>query len=73
MVSHHSRTFNKAEWRHCVTRRKLLAVVRTITHFRYCLCSLPFTVRADHTAPQWLMFFKEPEGQIEALAKGASI
>lgn len=28
------------------------------------LTTLPFTVRTDHSALQWLMSFKEPEGQI---------
>ncbi|KAL7841639.1 hypothetical protein SRHO_G00253300 [Serrasalmus rhombeus] len=64
VVAYFSRTFNKAEQRYCVTRRELLAVVRAISHFKYYLCGLPFTVRTDHAALQWLMSFKEPEGQI---------
>ena len=36
----------------------------SIRHFRYYLCGLPFTVRTDHSALQWLMTFKEPEGQV---------
>ncbi|KAL7868740.1 hypothetical protein SRHO_G00101240 [Serrasalmus rhombeus] len=64
VVAYFSRTFNKAERRYCVTRRELLAVVRAISHFKYYLCGLPFTVRTDHAALQWLMSFKEPEGQI---------
>lgn len=64
VVAYFSRTFNKAERRYCVTRRELLAIVRAISHFRYYLCGLPFTVRSDHAALQWLMSFKEPEGQI---------
>ncbi|KAJ0050423.1 hypothetical protein NL108_003631 [Boleophthalmus pectinirostris] len=64
VVAYFSKTFNKAERRYCVTRRELLAIVRAIGHFRYYLCGLPFTVRTDHSALQWLMSFKEPEGQI---------
>ncbi|KAL7865828.1 hypothetical protein SRHO_G00110750 [Serrasalmus rhombeus] len=64
VVAYFSRTFNKAEQHYCVTRRELLAVVRAISHFKYYLCGLPFTVRTDHAALQWLMSFKEPEGQI---------
>ncbi|KAJ8412623.1 hypothetical protein AAFF_G00129590 [Aldrovandia affinis] len=59
-----SRTFNKAERRYCVTRRELLAMLLAIRHFKYYLCGLPFTVRTDHSALQWLMLFKEPEGQV---------
>lgn len=64
VVAYFSRTFNKAERRYCVTRRELLAIVRAISHFKYYLCGLPFTIRTDHAALQWLMSFKEPEGQI---------
>uniref|UniRef100_A0A3P9J3I3 Gypsy retrotransposon integrase-like protein 1 n=1 Tax=Oryzias latipes TaxID=8090 RepID=A0A3P9J3I3_ORYLA len=64
VVAYFSKTFSKAERRYCVTRRELLAVVKAIGHFRYYLCGLPFTVRTDHSALQWLMTFKEPEGQI---------
>lgn len=64
VVVYFSKTFNKAERRYCVTRRELLAIVRAISHFKYYLCGLPFTVRTDHSALQWLMSFNEPEGQI---------
>lgn len=47
-----------------MTRRELLAIVRAISHFKYYLCGLPFTIQTDHAALQWLMSFKEPEGQI---------
>ncbi|CAI5656789.1 unnamed protein product [Oreochromis niloticus] len=64
VVAYHSRAFNKAERRYCVTRRELLAVVCAIRHFKYYLGGLHFTVRTDHAALQWLMSFKEPEGQL---------
>uniref|UniRef100_A0A3P9L4N5 Gypsy retrotransposon integrase-like protein 1 n=1 Tax=Oryzias latipes TaxID=8090 RepID=A0A3P9L4N5_ORYLA len=64
VVAYYSRTFNKAEQRYCTTRRELLAVVSAIRHFRYYLGGLHFTVRTDHAALQWLMSFKEPEGQL---------
>ena len=64
VVAYYSRTFNKAERRYCVTRRELLAVVSAVRHFKYYLCGLTFTVRTDHSALQWLMSFKEPEGQV---------
>jgi len=63
-VAYYSRTSNKAERRYCVTRCELLAIVRAVRHFKYYLCGLPFTVRTDHSTLQWLMSFKEPEGQV---------
>ena len=41
VVAYFSKTFNKAERRYCVTRRELLAIVRTISHFKYYIYSLP--------------------------------
>lgn len=64
VVAYYSRTFDKAEKRYCVTRRELLAVVAAVRHFKYYLGGLPFVVRTDHSALQWLLSFKEPEGQI---------
>jgi len=64
VVAYYSRTFNKAERRYCITRRELLAIVRAVRHFKCYLCGLPFTVRTDHSALQWLMSFKEPEEKV---------
>ncbi|KAK9526407.1 hypothetical protein VZT92_015108 [Zoarces viviparus] len=64
VVAYHSRQFNKAERRYCVTRRELLAVVSAIRHFKYYLRGHHFTIRTDHSALQWLMSFREPEGQL---------
>jgi len=64
VVAYFSRTFSKEERRYCVTRRELLAVVASVRHFKYYLCGVPFLIRTDHAALQWLLSFKEPEGQI---------
>ncbi|KAG7496361.1 hypothetical protein JOB18_017623 [Solea senegalensis] len=64
VVAYFSRILNKSERRYCVTRRELLAVVTAVRHFKYYLCGAPFVVRTDHAALQWLMSFKEPEGQV---------
>ncbi|XP_064856568.1 uncharacterized protein LOC135559697 [Oncorhynchus nerka] len=64
VVAYFSKTFDKHERRYCVTRRELLAVVASVKHFKYYLSGLPFTVRTDHSALQWLMSFREPEGQV---------
>ena len=64
VVAYFSKTFDKHERRYCVTRRELMAVVASVRHFKYYLGGLPFTVRTDHSALQWLMSFREPEGQV---------
>ena len=64
VVAYFSKTFNKAERRYCVTCRELLAMVAAINNIKYYLCGRPFTVRTDHSALQWLMSFREPEGQV---------
>ncbi|XP_058864420.1 uncharacterized protein LOC131706752 [Acipenser ruthenus] len=64
VVAYFSRSLSKAERRYCVTRRELLAVVEGVRHFRHYLCGLPFTIRTDHAALQWLLTFREPEGQV---------
>ncbi|XP_062421526.1 uncharacterized protein clasp1b [Pungitius pungitius] len=64
VVAYYSKALNKAERRYCVTRREMLAVVFAARHFKYYLCGRPFTVRTDHASLQWLMTFREPEGQL---------
>ncbi|KAK3548980.1 hypothetical protein QTP70_024803, partial [Hemibagrus guttatus] len=64
VFAYFSRVFNKSERRYCVTRRELLAVVMAVRHFKYYLGSVPFMIRTDHVVFQWLMSFKEPEGQV---------
>ena len=46
------------------SRAEILAMVAAIKHFKYYLCGRPFTVRTDHSALQWLMSFREPDGQV---------
>ena len=64
VVAYFSQKLKKCERNYCVTRRELLAVVLSVRHFKYYLCGLPFTIRTDHSALQWLLTFREPEGQI---------
>ncbi|KAL1256485.1 hypothetical protein QQF64_012030 [Cirrhinus molitorella] len=63
VVAYYSKMLSKADKRYCVTRQELLAAVSAIRHFKYCLCSQHFTIHSDHASLQWLMTFKEPEGQ----------
>lgn len=39
-------------------------MVLPVRHFKYYLSEMLFTARTDHSALQWLMPFKEPEGQV---------
>lgn len=73
VVAYHSRAFNKAERRYYVTRQKLLAVVSATRHFKYYLGGLHFTIRTDYSALQWLMSFREPEGQLARWIEGLQV
>ena len=50
--------------KYCTTKKELLAVVRFTRHFRHYLLGRQFDVRTDHSSLQWLMNFKNPNGQL---------
>ena len=64
VVAYYSRTMNRAEEQYCVTRKELLAIVEAVKHFHPYLYGRHFTIRSDHAALQWLLKFRNPEGQI---------
>lgn len=64
VLEYFSKVLNKPERNYCATRQELLAVVKTIKHFRHYLLAKKFVVRTDHASLRWLMQFKTPEGQI---------
>ena len=64
VVAYFSQTLKRLEKNYCVTRKELLAVVKAIEHFNYYLYGTKFRVRTDHSALQWLMNFREPQGQV---------
>uniref|UniRef100_A0A3B1IW44 ribonuclease H n=1 Tax=Astyanax mexicanus TaxID=7994 RepID=A0A3B1IW44_ASTMX len=64
VIAYYSRRLDKAERNYCVTRRELLAVVEGLKHFRPYVYGVPFLLRTDHASLQWLMRFREPEGQL---------
>jgi hypothetical protein len=60
---YYNKTFKKAEKDYCVTRRELLAIVRTPEHFRKYIYEQDFHLHTDHSALNWLMGFKNLERQ----------
>ena len=64
VLAYYSRVLSKPERRYCVTRKELLAVVEGVRHFHHYLYGRRFLVRSDHGALQWLLNFKNPEGQL---------
>ena len=64
VVAYFSKSLSRSESNYCTTRKELLALVKSVKHFRYYLLGKVFQVRTDHSALQWLRSFKEPEGQV---------
>ena len=63
-VAYFSRSLSKPERRFAVTRKKMLAVVKSLKYFRFYVLGHCLLVRTDHSALQWLRNFKEPVGQM---------
>lgn len=64
VVSYFSRVLSKTERNYCVTRRELLAVVKTVVRFHHYLYGRKFLIRTDHASLRWLLSFRAPEGQV---------
>ena len=64
VIAYYSRTLSKAERNYRVTRRELLAVVEAVKHFHKYFYRQVFTLQTDHAELQWLLNFKNPEGQV---------
>jgi hypothetical protein len=64
VIAYGSFTLSAAQRRYCTTRKKLLVVVRFIQHFLHYLLGRECIVRTDHSSLQWMMNFKEPQGQL---------
>ncbi|POS82770.1 hypothetical protein EPUL_005785, partial [Erysiphe pulchra] len=62
VIGYFSKVLSKPERNYCVTRRELLAVVKSIEHFHKYLYGRRFLLRTDHAALVWLLRFKSPEG-----------
>ena len=64
VIAYYSQTLSRPQKQYCVTRRELLAVIKSVQHFHHYLYGRHFTVRTDHAALSWLLSFRNPEGQI---------
>ncbi|GBO06588.1 Retrovirus-related Pol polyprotein from transposon 297, partial [Araneus ventricosus] len=64
LIAYFSKSLGKPERNYCVTRKELLAIVKSIEHFHHYLYGQKFLLRTDHASLRWLLNFKEPEGQI---------
>ena len=64
VISYFSKCLSRSERQYCTTRKELLAVVIAVKYFHHYLIGQQFTVRTDHGSLQWLMKFKNCEGQI---------
>lgn len=64
VVAYFSKMLKEEERNYCTTRKELLAVVKTIKHFRTYLSGRRFTIRTDHGSLPWLLKVKNPVGQV---------
>ncbi|GBM66822.1 Retrovirus-related Pol polyprotein from transposon 297 [Araneus ventricosus] len=64
VIAYFSKRLGEPERNYCVTRKELLAIVKSIEHFHHYLYGRKFLLRTDHASLRWLLNFKEPEGQI---------
>lgn len=61
-MAYFSKTLSKAEKNYCVTHQELLAIVKTLEHFHKYLYGQEFHWCTDHSAPTWLLRFRNLEG-----------
>ncbi|GBN32936.1 Transposon Ty3-G Gag-Pol polyprotein [Araneus ventricosus] len=64
VITYFSKSLGKPERNYCVTRKELLAIVKSIEHFHHYFYGRKFLFRTDHVSLRWLSNFREPEGQI---------
>jgi len=64
VVAYYSKALSAAEKNYCTTRKELLAVVKTVKHFRPFLYGRMFKLRIDHASLIWLCKRAEPPSQV---------
>ena len=63
IVGYMSKTFSDAERRYCTSRQELLAVIKSLQHWRNYLIGRKVVVRSDHKALQYLLGSKSLSAQ----------
>ena len=63
-IAYCSMALTPEQKRYCTTRKELLAVIRFTRHFRHYLLGREFEIRTDHSSLQWLLNFKNLNGQL---------
>ncbi|GBN26996.1 Retrovirus-related Pol polyprotein from transposon 297 [Araneus ventricosus] len=64
VIDYFSKSLGKPEINYCVTRKELLAIVKSIQNFHHYLYGRKFLLPTDHASLRCLFYFREPEGQI---------
>jgi len=64
VVAYYSKTHSAAEKNYCTTRKKLLAVVKVVKHFRPYLYGRAFRLQTDHASLICLCKRAEPSSQV---------
>ncbi|GFT67840.1 retrovirus-related Pol polyprotein from transposon 17.6 [Trichonephila clavipes] len=64
VIAYFSNCLSRPEINYCVTRKELLAIVKVVEYFHSYLYSRRFLLRTDQASLNWLVNFKNPEGQI---------
>lgn len=63
-IAYNSKTIAPPEKNYYLTRKELLAVVRTVKHFRSYLYGQQLKLRTDHGSLRWLYLRREPSNQV---------
>ncbi|GBN31768.1 Retrovirus-related Pol polyprotein from transposon 297 [Araneus ventricosus] len=58
VIAYFSKSLGKPERNYCVTRKELLAIVKSIEHFHHYLYGRKFLLRTDHASLRWLLNLK---------------
>ena len=60
VIAYYSSTLEHRKQQYCLTRRELLAIVKSDKHFHSYLYGRRFLIWTDHGSLQWLPWFKKP-------------
>jgi len=64
VIAYYSKALSAAEKNYCTTRKKLLAVIKAVKHFRPYLYGRVFRLRTDHASLIWLRKKAKPSSQV---------